>query len=110
MRRRMCACASSPARNRPDDGGVMDADEISGLALALWTARKASRPLDRLDDCLRPCTVADGYAVSLATDAPARADGWAGARIGWKVAGTTPVARALSGFSEPLLGPLYERF
>jgi 2-keto-4-pentenoate hydratase len=88
----------------------MDADQINQLALALWRARTAGRPLDRLEDRLRPGTIADGYAVSLATDALARADGWAGARIGWKVAGTTPVARALSGFSEPLLGPLYEHF
>jgi 2-keto-4-pentenoate hydratase len=101
---------SGLAGRGPDGRGVMDADQISALARAFWTARKTGRPLGPMDHASRPETVADGYAVSLATDAIARADGWAGGRIGWKVAGTTPRVRAAAGFHEPLLGPLYANF
>jgi 2-keto-4-pentenoate hydratase len=75
------------------------------LAEILAAARRQGRQVDALPERLVPGSSAQGYAVAARVSALL---GWE--RLGWKIAGTTPVMREKLRVSEPIYGPAYKRF
>jgi len=69
----------------------------------LWTLWSEQRTIDSLPPALRPATLDDSWEVQRELDRRA------GARVGWKIAATSPAGQRQIGADGPQLGRLYDR-
>jgi 2-keto-4-pentenoate hydratase len=83
----------------------MDQSHIAQAADFLWRARIEQQRIDAMPDHLRPCSVAEGYAIQEAMVACA-----AQPVSGWKIAATSKAGQAHIGVTEPLAGRLFKNF
>ncbi|MEZ5831480.1 MAG: fumarylacetoacetate hydrolase family protein [Dongiaceae bacterium] len=83
----------------------MDQSHIQQAADLLWRTRLEQRRMEALPDRLRPCSLAEGYAIQDAMVAVA-----AQPFLGWKIAATSKAGQEHIGVTEPLAGRLFKDF
>lgn len=81
----------------------MEEAAVQAAAATLWDLWSSGKRLLELPPDQRPHDLDDAWAVQRALDR------FAGPRVGWKLASTSPSGQAAIGIDHPLIGVLYER-